>query len=187
MEWIIAGKRKNINDKKKKVLCQNMVNYNSCSYGNKCSYAHSLDEQKIDENRKRAYDIVKGKNDLSNIDLHTDNMLYTNLLVLTKLCNKCVNKQCTGGYNCKFGAIKKEYVICKRDLNYGDCVGDCGLMHLTKRHLKSFYSSPTCTILSDDFFNNDLNSDSSSDVEFSDESIDDEIPDENLYKASIFD
>lgn len=140
-------KKKNINKKEsngknqnlKKILCHNMITSNICSYGNKCLYAHSLDEQRIDTDKKLAYELMFTSNDLSHIDLQKDIALYRSLLRLTKMCENCDNKKCTGGYNCKFGACAKKYHICIKDLNNGDCNGNCDCVHLTKRGMKPLY------------------------------------------------
>ena len=58
------------------------------------------------------------KFDLSHIDLKNDYELYESLLGLTKVCEKCSNNVCNGGYNCKYGAVSNEYKICKNDKQY---------------------------------------------------------------------
>lgn len=133
--------KKNLNDNRniKKVLCQNMITTGICSYGNKCDFAHRLEEQNIDDNRKDAYGILFCNSDLSNINLHQEYSLYKSLLGLTKLCEKY---KCTGGYNCKWGVCEKKYQICIKDLNYGNCIGKCEFVHLTKRGLVPFYYIP---------------------------------------------
>ena len=88
---------------KNKILCFNMLNSGTCSYSDKCLYAHSLEEQCIDVSKKTTIEIFK-KKDLKDIDLIKDKELYNNLVILTKLCNECVNNTCPGGYNCKYGA-----------------------------------------------------------------------------------
>ena len=94
---------------RKKILCQNMIKNNQCKYGDKCSYAHNLNEQNILPLRKRAYDIIKNNIDLNNIDLHSEENLYKTLLELTKSCKNCNNNNCIGGYNCKLGVYNKNY------------------------------------------------------------------------------
>ncbi len=155
------SKTKN-NKNVKKILCKNVVTSNVCGYGNKCLYAHKLEEQSIDNERKHAYEILMGTDDLSNIDLQKDHSLYRSLLGLTTLCAECDKNKCTGGYNCKYGACMKIYHVCQRDLNYGDCLTSCGKVHLSKRGLKSFYVGSSTkqlnnqniqgTLLSPDFF-----------------------------------
>jgi len=128
---------KNVN----KILCLNMITHGTCGYGNKCLYAHDLSEQNMDAVRKKAYDIVLGNNDLSHIDLQKDLGLYKALLELTTICEQCDENKCIGGYNCKKGACSKKYHICIKDLNYGNCVGNCGCVHLSNRGLKHFITT----------------------------------------------
>ena len=157
------AKNKNL----KKILCHNIITSGSCGYGNKCLYAHDLSEQNMDTVRKKAYEILLSKGDLSNIDLQKDFGLYRALLGLTKICEQCDKNKCTGGYNCKFGACSKKYHICIRDLNYGDCMHNCGCIHLSDRGLKHFFTTfvksvnnnvveniSGGTLLSSDFFKN---------------------------------
>lgn len=129
---------------RKKLLCNNMIGTGYCCYGNLCTYAHSLEEQHIDQNRKLAYDILFTNKDLSYINLQENTYvpLYRSLLSLTKLCER---EKCAGGYNCKFGACgSKKYHVCIKDLNYGNCLKDvCGCVHLTDRGLKPFYYGTT--------------------------------------------
>ena len=105
---------------KNRILCFNMLNSEDCSYSYKCLYAHSLDEQMINKNRKEALDLLKVK-DLTGTDLIKNKDLRENLTTLTKLCNDCINKACPGGYNCKYGACNKDVLICNTDFQKGDC------------------------------------------------------------------
>lgn len=127
----------------KKILCKNITTTGKCLYMYKCLFAHCLDEQKIDNKRAPAYEIIKNNNDLSHIDLTKNSNLYNNLVILTNLCLNCENNICTGGYNCKYGACKKAYVVCIIDLNKGTCNNKCDKIHLTKRGLKPY---GTCLI-----------------------------------------
>ena len=148
----------------KKILCKNIIGPNkshTCTYGNKCEYAHKLEEQTVDNRRKRAYDLLLNNEDLSNINLSENHSLYRSLLELTTLCLKCDKNECTGGYNCKYGACMRKYHICQKDLNFGNCSTSCDKIHLSKRGLKSFFSGATKqsndqniqgTLLSSDFF-----------------------------------
>jgi len=121
----------------KKILCKNITMNGKCLYTQKCLFAHSLDEQKIDNIRNDAYDIIKGTLDLSNVNLIKDTQLYNTLVSLTTVCELCIVGKCTGGYNCKHGACKKKYVICHTDLNKGTCF-KCNNIHLTNRGLKPY-------------------------------------------------
>lgn len=122
----------------KKILCQNIINTGECKYGNKCMYAHNLEEQNVSEIRKYAYDIIKSDIDLKNVFLSDE--LYKVLFLLTKYCKNCNVKNCIGGYNCKSGACDKKYVVCANDLNYGKCENpNCMNIHLTKKGLKPYH------------------------------------------------
>lgn len=124
---------------KKRILCNNMFTYGKCPYNAECVYAHSLEEQKLDPIRSRAYGILKSTNNLDNIDLIHDKELYHTFLQLTRLCFGCENKSCLGGFNCKNGAINSSYVICPNDLNSGKCTNtECMKIHLTKRGLSPY-------------------------------------------------
>lgn len=117
----------------KKMLCNNMLKNKKCTYGNKCMYAHSLEEQNIDFLKKKAYDIIKSEENI-NLDLSKDDKLAKTFLQFTKLCNDCKNKVCPGGYNCKYGTMDEKYLICQEDLMSGICnKEDCPLVHLTRK------------------------------------------------------
>jgi len=128
-------------DNYKKILCKNVNTNKKCIYGNKCLYAHSLDEQNVDPIRKTAYEMIKEEKNLSEVDLSKNKNIYNTLLSLTKICPHCEEGKCTGGYNCKHGACDKKYVICVMDLNKGKCNGQCGKIHLTKKGLISYGES----------------------------------------------
>jgi hypothetical protein len=118
----------------KKILCFNMLNTNKCNYGNKCVYAHSLSDQKIEPIRHKAYTIIKGNQDLRNIDLMVDQTLYETLLQLTKMCSLCNKHLCPGGYNCRNGAINMQSKVCYEDFMFGNCKRqNCLATHLTTR------------------------------------------------------
>lgn len=123
-------------DNLKKILCFNMINNGYCNYGTKCLYAHDLSEQKIEPDRLSVYTLIKGTNDLNNINLLTDEKLYNNLLQLTKICVSCFRNLCPGGYNCRNGTIHPKYRVCYDDLVYGNCKKpSCSSIHLTNRGL----------------------------------------------------
>jgi hypothetical protein len=123
----------------KKILCHNMIYNGLCKYGDKCLYAHSLDDQNVNKRRKDVYDILKSNDDLSYINLRENYELYRTMLEMTKYCKNCNNNLCKGGYNCKSGVYDKKYCICINDLQYGICHNyNCNYMHLTKRGLKPY-------------------------------------------------
>lgn len=151
------------NENYKKILCKNINNIGKCIYNNKCLYAHSLEEQNVEPIRVQAYNMIKKNEDLSQIDLSKSKHLYNNLLSLTKECQLCLDKKCTGGYNCKHGVCEKKYMICQTDLNKGTCDGNCGKKHLTEKGLipygvnimKNFKTKPQIPkpiVINDDFF-----------------------------------
>ena len=129
-------------ENKKKILCYNILNKGSCSYGNKCLYAHSLEEQKINNKIKIIYDLIKKNTSLENINLVKERHLYNGFIHLTKLCPMCIKGNCPGGYNCKYGAFSKKFQICKNDLLLGICNNEnCKLIHLTSRGLTPYIKS----------------------------------------------
>lgn len=129
----------------KKILCTNITTHGYCNYGNKCMFAHTLEEQVVDPSKKIAYDILNSILDKTigtpSNPLHDDmcNLsveIYRSLLGLTRLCENCGLNICTGGYNCRFGACAKKYVVCLKDLNHGICEkyedNKCEKIHVTK-------------------------------------------------------
>jgi hypothetical protein len=126
------------NKNHKKILCNNIISDNECPYGTKCLYAHSMEEQNVDDLRKKAYDMILKDDDLSSIDLKSNYELYETLLELTHVCENCVKHRCTGGYNCKYGVYDEQYQLCKTDIVFGDCDGNCGNIHLTSKGLKCY-------------------------------------------------
>lgn len=127
----------------KKVLCTKMIKNGQCQYGMKCTFAHSLEEQNVEPLRKKAYTIIKGSALLDDIDLYHDRELFNILRRLTRTCFRCVNKQCTGGYNCNNGAIDEKHTICFDDLMRGKCnrmITKCNKVHLTERNLIPYHS-----------------------------------------------
>ena len=130
----------NLDDNRKKILCHNIIFNKQCHYYNTCVYAHNLSEQNVEQKKKIAYNILKSKKSLSNVNLKTNTELYKTLIELTKLCNKCDTNLCIGGYNCKYGACLKKFVVCANDLNYGQCTNqNCKFIHLTNRGLIPYY------------------------------------------------
>lgn len=179
----------------KKTLCKNINNIGKCIYSNKCLFAHNLEEQHVDHIRLVAYNMIKKNDDLSHIDLSKNKHLYNQLNTLTKLCQHCEEKTCTGGYNCKHGACDKIYVICQTDLNKGTCEGKCGKIHLTDKKLTPYgvsilqYTKPKMTIpvetiINDDFFKSIERSGSKNNNESdkdADKDVDKDADGESLY------
>jgi hypothetical protein len=127
----------------KKILCQNFIFNGKCNYDTKCLYAHDILEQNIDPHRKKTLDLLLDNNDLSDIDLsqYNNKILLRELLTYTKMCDLCILKKCTGGYNCKYGCCIEKYLICYDDLCYNHCTdNNCKKIHLSKRNLKPIYN-----------------------------------------------
>ena len=123
-------------------MCQNVIINGTCTYTDRCLYAHKLDEQKIDIKRKKIFELIDSTTDLSFIDVNKHNDIYKEFLLFTKPCLDCVNNKCTGGNNCKFGAPNIKYIVCYDDLNYGKCEdANCDRKHLSKRGLKPIYNN----------------------------------------------
>lgn len=109
---------------RKRLICFSMINNEDCCYGDNCTYAHSLKEQIIDDDKKFLYKIVLDKNLMNFFSLtnpKTDE-IYKQLLFLTHLCENCVRNKCTGGYNCRYGVCINSLKLCKNDLLTGECL-----------------------------------------------------------------
>lgn len=141
----------------KKMLCINMLEKNYCSYNHKCMYAHSLQAQKKEKDRKRAYDILETTTSLKDIDLIKDTELFSTLLNLTKVCILCSNNKCQGGYNCRNGAINNKYKVCYDDIMFGNCKKmDCSAVHLTDRGLIPKNIQLSLQYINDENYNEEL-------------------------------
>ena len=128
------------NNNVKKVLCNNMIKKHVCSYGDKCLFAHSLEEQIKDKNKEYIYRLYEMK-DLSNVNLNDE--LCKELLIMTKECEKCMNGICNGGINCKNGVCRTIDKICYDDLMHNNCCEEIinenrckNGIHLSKKKLK---------------------------------------------------
>lgn len=109
---------------KKRLLCMSVVLGETCIYSEKCTYAHNLSEQIIDSEKLFSYKIILDKNSMNFYSLTNPKTeeIYRNLLILTNICDMCLNKKCTGGYNCKYGVHDQKLKLCKNDLLTGECV-----------------------------------------------------------------
>lgn len=108
----------------KRLICFSTLNNEKCCYGNYCTYAHTLAEQVIDDDKKFIYQIIldtKLMDFFSMTNPKTDE-IYSNLLFLSQLCVNCKAKKCTGGFNCRNGACDISLKICKNDLLTGECL-----------------------------------------------------------------
>lgn len=108
----------------KRLMCYSIINNSECGYGSKCAYAHSMDDQIIDEDRLFVYQILLDKNLMHFFSMTNPktNEIYKHLLFLTNICNQCIKKTCTGGYNCKHGVCDSTLKLCKNDLYTGECI-----------------------------------------------------------------
>jgi len=107
----------------KRLICFSIINDEKCDYDKCCTYAHSLEEQMIDSDKKFIYQILLDKNLMNFYSLSnpkTDD-LYQQLLFMTHLCKNCNNSKCTGGYNCRHGVNTASLKICRNDLLTGQC------------------------------------------------------------------
>lgn len=111
----------------KKLLCFSLINNIVCGYNEKCSYAHSLKDQVIDPERKFIYQLILNKSVtltpkyLNSFPSSSIEIIYKQFSFMSYLCKKCKHNKCTGGYNCKNGALCKELKICKNDVLTGEC------------------------------------------------------------------
>lgn len=108
----------------KRLLCFSILNGEPCTYGNYCTYAHSLTEQIIDGDKKFIYQIILDKylmSFFSPTNPKTDE-IYKHLLFMSHICDNCINGKCTGGYNCRNGIFDTSLKLCKNDLLTGECL-----------------------------------------------------------------
>lgn len=151
----------------KRMLCYNTLNKKPCTYGNRCKFAHAINEQKIDPVRFKAYSILKDQNNggLEGIDLVNNKRLLNVFIQLSKVCYFCSKNICPGGYNCRNGATNIEYKICYDDLMYGNCnKDDCNGVHLTVRGLAPYSKQMISNNCSNNKADDILNSTSSSNL-----------------------
>lgn len=200
--------------KHKNMLCKNMISKNTCHYGNKCLYAHSLEEQKMSDIRKKAFQLISGEINADTVNIYVNRDLYKTLLSMCDVCEKCVDGKCTGGYNCREGVYDKKYVVCRSDLNNGTCDNiNCSKNHLAKKGLKPYFKyifdshkdrytrekhtkennmkdndTPTGTLLTTDFFKNIKisNPHLSLDDNADNTDMNSELSDDYNFESSIF-
>lgn len=128
-------------EKYRQLLCRNILLNGPCPYEDKCKYAHSIDEQVLDDIYDRAYKVVQNKMDLTKLKIRQEPDLYKILLKLCNVCTECEKGKCPGGYNCRNGACRKKYTICKQDLQYGKCDLGCGKIHLSQFGFEPYYQN----------------------------------------------
>jgi len=137
IEYINNGEQINsnrIDEKNKRLMCNNILKTTKCCYGDKCVFAHSLKEQRKDPIRKFIYNIINKKDDVNNIEIIHDKNIIKILYLFTKKCLSCEQNKCPGGYNCNTGVISSQYILCEHDLSHGFCVSSkCNKLHLSKK------------------------------------------------------
>lgn len=204
-----------VDNKSKRLMCNNILKTGKCCYGNRCVFSHTLKEQRKDPNRQIVYDIISKKNnDYTYDDLKTiyDKEIIKIFYLFTKKCSLCEQNKCPGGYNCVTGTISQQYVLCINDLNNGCCSDNkCKKIHLSKKGYKlekkinnmenNIMSYNTGITLDDSFFykincmkydsisgNNNISDDSDLDSCGSYERIKDYLNDDDsgTYEESIF-
>lgn len=127
----------------KRLICFSILNNETCGYGSNCTYAHSIDEQIIDLDKRFIYQIVLDKNLMNFFSLtnpKTDE-IYKNLLFISHICENCSNKKCTGGYNCRNGVSNSSLKICKNDLLTGECLNKVINLNIDRSVLKKIKGS----------------------------------------------
>ena len=118
------------------LLCNTILDSGVCKYGRTCMFAHTYNEQVLDQERQLLYNYIKNPGPF-NIDLSKDKHLIKGLICLSNVCVKCNARKCAGGYNCRYGAIDTKHQICIDDMYNGSCdVIDCPKVHLTKKGIK---------------------------------------------------
>lgn len=108
----------------KRLICFSILSNEQCNYGLNCTYAHNLEEQVIDPDKKFIYQIVLDEqlmNFFSPTNPKTDD-IYKHLLFITRICDKCCLNKCTGGFNCRHGINDLSLKLCKNDLLTGQCL-----------------------------------------------------------------
>lgn len=111
----------------KRLLCFSTLNDDNtegeCEYKYKCTYAHNISEQKIDEDKVFMYQVLLDNNLMNFFSMTNPKTeeIYKKLFFLTHLCDKCQQKKCTGGYNCRNGVFDPSLKLCKNDLLTGEC------------------------------------------------------------------
>jgi hypothetical protein len=110
----------------KRLLCFSVINGQNCIYRNKCTYAHNLEEQIIDIDRKFVYQIILDNSlmEFFSITNPKTDEIYKSLLLMTQVCDTCYESKCTGGYNCKYGVFDTSLKLCKNDIMMGECVNN---------------------------------------------------------------
>lgn len=124
----------------KTLLCKSLIEGRECCYGNKCAFAHSLEEQIKFKYREEVYNIIFSvleNKPLKGITIETNNEKFYALVELTEVCQMCLEKRCIGGFNCRSGVCKQQYQVCYDDLMTGNCsFTGCPKVHLVRNGLQ---------------------------------------------------
>lgn len=109
---------------RKRLLCYSFLNDETCLYNNKCAYAHSYEEQNIDDDKIFLYEIIFDEKLMGFylVNNPKTDEIYKKLLFFSNICEQCINKKCTGGFNCRYGSFISTIKICKNDFLSGGCL-----------------------------------------------------------------
>lgn len=110
-------------NQERKLICFSMIYKTPCMFGQECTYAHSLQEQIVDDFKRMVYQIILDRNlkFLPHMPYHIGQRYYENLMIMTRICHACTNHECTGGYNCYNGVFDSSIKLCRNDFLTGDC------------------------------------------------------------------
>jgi hypothetical protein len=111
-----------------------------CYHGPSCTYAHSLEEQQIDEKKLSIYRAILDQDYTSQIVTdpasHTD--IYHGFISSSSICERCYAGECTGGYNCRNGACCHDLLICRNDILFNQCKEEVNMIKLSPKMIKKF-------------------------------------------------
>jgi hypothetical protein len=125
---------------KKRLICFSVINKTRCNYQEKCIYAHSLEEQYVDEDKFFFHQIILDNNLMNFFSLtnpKTDE-IYQSLTLFTQICNRCLTNKCTGGFNCRNGVCHPSLKVCKNDFLSGHCSNNLVKIEIDNRIIHKF-------------------------------------------------
>jgi len=146
--YIYTVPRKGSSQNEKRLLCFSVLSGQDCIYRHKCTYAHNLDEQVLDIDKGFVYQIILDQslmNFFSVTNPKTDE-IYKSLLAMTQICDKCIEHQCTGGYNCKYGVFDNSVKLCKNDIMMGECINHIQPIVMNPLILNKFVDNVTVPV-----------------------------------------
>lgn len=100
--------------KSKIILCTSATKNIVCRW-NECSFAHDIREQNVDPARMLLYNIILDKKEANRVLSKQD---IDDIYVLCETCSGCLMGTCQGGLNCRNGAYRPTFKICRNDLNH---------------------------------------------------------------------